>query len=245
MTFGQRLQVLRRKAGMSQDALAEKLEVSRQAVSKWERDEAMPETDKVIRIARLFGVSLDSLLLGREEGKTQEEPPRQPETEHQPQHQPPRYQPTGIPGDRVEQFIRRHGYKAGYVMSAAGAVLCVLSLVMYLVWPAIGNAFFGGITDSFDDPFGMMGSYDIQIEGDISPEMEALIREELTGGDAYGFGTVGGFWNSATSSMQSITNNALRAQAVLFLLPMIPGLLLIAAGIFIIIKGKKLASRPA
>lgn len=38
MTFGEKLQDLRRKAGMSQDMLAEKLEVSRQAVSKWERE---------------------------------------------------------------------------------------------------------------------------------------------------------------------------------------------------------------
>ena len=45
MTFGEKLQDLRRKAGMPQDMLAEKLEVSRQAVSKWERDEAMPETE--------------------------------------------------------------------------------------------------------------------------------------------------------------------------------------------------------
>ena len=66
MTFGEKLQDLRRKAGLSQDALAERLEVSRQAVSKWERDETMPETEKVIRVAQLFGVSLDYLLMGKE-----------------------------------------------------------------------------------------------------------------------------------------------------------------------------------
>ena len=57
MTFGEKLQALRQKAGMSQDALAEKLNVSRQAVSRWERDETMPETDKVIALADLFGVT--------------------------------------------------------------------------------------------------------------------------------------------------------------------------------------------
>ena len=51
MTFGEKLQALRQKAGMSQDALAEKLNVSRQAVSRWERDETMPETDKVVALA--------------------------------------------------------------------------------------------------------------------------------------------------------------------------------------------------
>ena len=62
MTFGEKLQELRRRSGMSQDTLAEKLEVSRQAVSKWERDETMPETEKVVRIAQLFNVSTDYLL---------------------------------------------------------------------------------------------------------------------------------------------------------------------------------------
>ena len=62
MTFGEKLQSLRQKAGMSQDALAEKLDVSRQAVSRWERDETMPETDKVVSLADLFGVTTDYLL---------------------------------------------------------------------------------------------------------------------------------------------------------------------------------------
>ena len=62
MTFGQKLQGLRQKAGMSQDALAEKLNVSRQAVSRWERDETMPETDKVVALADLFDVTTDYLL---------------------------------------------------------------------------------------------------------------------------------------------------------------------------------------
>ena len=62
MTFGEKLQRLRQQAGMSQDALAERLHVSRQAVSRWERDETMPETDKVVALADLFGVTTDYLL---------------------------------------------------------------------------------------------------------------------------------------------------------------------------------------
>ena len=62
MTFGAKLQDLRKKAGMSQDTLAEKLNVSRQAVSRWERDETLPETEKVILLADLFGVTTDYLL---------------------------------------------------------------------------------------------------------------------------------------------------------------------------------------
>ena len=47
MTFGEKLQKLRARAGLSQDQLAELLDVSRQAVSKWERSEAMPEAEKL------------------------------------------------------------------------------------------------------------------------------------------------------------------------------------------------------
>lgn len=57
MTFGEKLQALRQHAGMSQDTLAERLNVSRQAVSRWERDETMPETDKVVALADIFGVT--------------------------------------------------------------------------------------------------------------------------------------------------------------------------------------------
>ena len=57
-----RLQKLRKEKGYSQEQLAEALGISRQAVSKWERAEASPDTDNLILLARLYGVSLDELL---------------------------------------------------------------------------------------------------------------------------------------------------------------------------------------
>ena len=57
-----RLIKLRRKHGLSQEELADKLGLSRQAVSKWERAEASPDTDNLICLAKLYGVSLDELL---------------------------------------------------------------------------------------------------------------------------------------------------------------------------------------
>ena len=62
-----RLVNLRKKNGLSQEALAEKLGISRQAVSKWERAEASPDTDNIILLARLYGVSLDELLQTEDE----------------------------------------------------------------------------------------------------------------------------------------------------------------------------------
>lgn len=62
MEFQDKLRLLRKEKGMSQEALAGKLNVSRQAVSKWEVGEAYPEMDKLIMISNLFDVSLDFLI---------------------------------------------------------------------------------------------------------------------------------------------------------------------------------------
>lgn len=66
MTMGQRIAEQRKKLGISQEALGEKMGVSRQAISKWEADGAVPEIDKLIALSKLFGVSV-GWLLGVEE----------------------------------------------------------------------------------------------------------------------------------------------------------------------------------
>ena len=62
MKLGEKLQQLRKRSGLSQEQLASQLAVSRQAVSKWELDETMPDTENVIQLSRIFGVSCDYLL---------------------------------------------------------------------------------------------------------------------------------------------------------------------------------------
>ena len=62
MTLGERIQELRRARGLSQEGLGEKLGVSRQAVSRWEMDGAVPEVDKLVALSRIFGVDLNDLL---------------------------------------------------------------------------------------------------------------------------------------------------------------------------------------
>ena len=64
MTLGERIQNMRKEMGLSQEELAERIGVSRQSVSKWENDAALPDTDKVLQLSRLFGVSADALLTG-------------------------------------------------------------------------------------------------------------------------------------------------------------------------------------
>lgn len=61
-TLGSRIQAGRKAAGLSQEALGERLGVSRQAVSRWESDAAVPELEKLIAMSRLFGVTIGALL---------------------------------------------------------------------------------------------------------------------------------------------------------------------------------------
>ena len=63
-TMADRLIARRKAAGLSQEALADRLGVSRQAVSKWERVESSPDTDNLIALAALYGITLDELLYG-------------------------------------------------------------------------------------------------------------------------------------------------------------------------------------
>lgn len=62
MNFGEKLSLLRKQHGMTQLELAEKLNLSRQAVSRWERGTAEPSTENLVRIAALFGVPVDALV---------------------------------------------------------------------------------------------------------------------------------------------------------------------------------------
>lgn len=72
LAMAQRLVDRRKAAGLSQEALAAQLGVSRQAVSKWERSESSPDTDNLIALAALYGVSLDELLYGKAVDSTDE-----------------------------------------------------------------------------------------------------------------------------------------------------------------------------
>ena len=62
MTTGEKIAVLRRKRGLTQEQLSEILNVSRQSVSRWEMDAAFPETEKLVKLSRLLECSIDFLL---------------------------------------------------------------------------------------------------------------------------------------------------------------------------------------
>lgn len=80
MTIGKRIGQLRRARGMTQDAMAEQLGVSPQAVSKWENDQTCPDISLLPKLARFLGVTVDHLLTGEQEEKLQVQ--TAPDTQH-------------------------------------------------------------------------------------------------------------------------------------------------------------------
>ena len=81
MILADKIVSLRKKAGWSQEDLAEKLGVTRQSVSKWEGAQSVPDMDKVVQMSRLFGVTTDFLLkdeLSEEEDYTRENKAKSP-----------------------------------------------------------------------------------------------------------------------------------------------------------------------
>ena len=82
MNFSERIVFCRKKAMLSQEELANRLGVSRQAVSKWETGESIPDMNNLASLAEIFGVSLDWLIKGEEE-KCEERPNDKPPFEVQ------------------------------------------------------------------------------------------------------------------------------------------------------------------
>ena len=74
MAFGEQLQLLRRRSGLTQEQFAEQLQVSRQAVSKWESGKGYPEMEKLLFICRQYGVTLNDLFEQGEQREKEEAP---------------------------------------------------------------------------------------------------------------------------------------------------------------------------
>ena len=114
MTMGEKILNMRKARGWNQEELAERIGVTRQAVSRWESGAAKPDADKIIAICDLFGVSADYLLRDRYSG---EESGVQPEK-----------QPVTALGAKVQSLTLRQWSALGAAM-AGGLVLFALKLI--------------------------------------------------------------------------------------------------------------------
>lgn len=120
MTLGEKICTLRTGKGLSQEDLAQRLEVSRQSVSKWETGQSVPDLEKIIKLADLFGVSVDELV--REGERPQ---PPQPETKV-----------VYVKGKREWTAAQ----KVGICLLAAGGALTLLGLAYGGALPLVGVA---------------------------------------------------------------------------------------------------------
>lgn len=107
MTTGEKIAALRKEQGMSQEALGEKLGLSRQAVSKWEADQAVPTMDNLMELSRLFGVPVDTLL--------------RPDAELAPKTE----DTAEIPTENGSQSVKNGSRKWKIAAIAAAGLLCV------------------------------------------------------------------------------------------------------------------------
>ena len=134
MSIAERILTLRKSKGMSQEQLAEAVGVSRQAVTKWESEQASPDPEKIITLSEVFGVTTDYLLKGvepeKEEAKTEE---KAEENKTEDTHM--------TVGDVLDQKILTGENKAKakkiskYVLIALGVFLAIdiISFIIYVI----------------------------------------------------------------------------------------------------------------
>lgn len=171
MKLSEKIYTCRKKAGLSQDALAEQIGVSRQAISKWENGEAVPETSKLPGLAKALGVSIDWLLSEEEENEpvenhdTFQKAEADPHTDTADTQDTPRHELDWLPGFLMK-LVRRYGWLAGVYVAVGGFGITLIG--------AIAKAAVRGMVNMANtmDPFGgslvISDSYGNEITGDMA-----------------------------------------------------------------------------
>ena len=156
MTLSGKILYCRKRAGLSQEALAEKLGVSRQAVIKWETGEAVPELSKLVLLAAAFGVTTDWLLSESEPEPEPVEPPAS-SAAGTAENAPGANWVESVPGV-IGRLIRRYGWLYGVYTALAGLGLLVIGAIARGVSRSMERSFFGAM-DSMSPPFGGYGGF--------------------------------------------------------------------------------------
>ena len=142
MIFADKLIQLRKKAGWSQEELADQMNVTRQSVSKWEGAQAVPDLDKMVRLSELFGVSTDYLLKDEIE-----------ETEHiTPSNDMPSLRRVSMEEASAFLSVKRRTAKT----TAYAAFLCILSPIALLILSAISESTAGVLNEDIANGIGMI-----------------------------------------------------------------------------------------
>ena len=117
MTLGANIVRLRTQKNWSQGDLADALDISRQSVSKWETDTSIPELDKLLKLAELFGVTLDELVCGENAAKAGSEPAAQAAS-------------ASVTPQQAAPQRKERRTVAGTVLLCTGAVISILCLLL-------------------------------------------------------------------------------------------------------------------
>ncbi len=126
MNLGETIYHLRVKNNLSQDNLADALDVSRQSISKWENNMSVPELSKLIRMSEFFGISLDELVKGEAPLPEAAEPGKSEK-----QGIPPAISTTGMPAQGEPSGLPwTAAHILGILFLCMGALLCVLPFVL-------------------------------------------------------------------------------------------------------------------
>ena len=220
MKLNEKIYDCRKKAGLSQDALAEQIGVSRQAVSKWEIGSAQPDLDNIVALAKVFGVTTDWLL-------TDDEPEPAPEDKDEQPPEPPKSSAPAYPAwvddlpQSLSRMLKRYGWIVGVYVSVIGA--------MFTGMGALGR-FLVKQMFSFNTaaPYGEL---QITVEDGmtLTPDMEAAILNEIGGSFGY---------SDPFSGMMSgfMENNPV---SILCGFLMIVGIVMILAGIAVAVLLKR------
>lgn len=150
MKLSEKIYYCRKKAGKSQEALAEQLGVSRQAISKWETGDAEPEIGKLRLLADAFGVSTDWLL-------SEEEPEEETSRQQEPPSQPPKSTNwvESVPGV-LGRLLRRYGWLFGVYIALSGCGLAVIGALARILTRRMFSSFddmTGGMFNDFGGGF--------------------------------------------------------------------------------------------
>ena len=194
MKLSDKIWVCRKKAGLSQEALAEKIGVSRQAISKWETGEAAPEITKLPLLARTFSVTADWLL--DDEADFDEEPPADDSpteasvgaTSGRPPM--PAYPDwiDHLPGF-LSRMLKKYGWLFGVRMAISGALFLLMGVVAMAMSSAMTSSFDGMVDGMFPASYSDVTVYD-SAGNVVDPSQLGLSARDLA---ALGIGTSSGF----------------------------------------------------